>query len=129
MSQLLCQLHTFLILSNVQVADCYTLLSSQINVEATDKGTPRLFARLTITVNIFNNQFSPQFIPSQNYAETVDQTLNIGSNILTVTATDNDQTVSSIHVYCSHSKLHCHTNGEFNSCLLFPFKTTSSYKR
>lgn len=61
-----------------------------MTVTATDRGTPQQSDSATITINIVRNTQSPVFTNSGQYATTIDQNLNIGTSVFTVTATDGD---------------------------------------
>lgn len=64
-----------------------------MTVTATDRGTPQQSDSATITINIVRNTQSPVFTNSGQYATTIDQNLNIGTSVFTVTATDGDTVV------------------------------------
>lgn len=64
-----------------------------MTITATDRGTPQQSDSATITINIVRNTQSPVFTNSGQYATTIDQNLNIGTSVFTVTATDGDTVV------------------------------------
>jgi hypothetical protein len=67
-----------------------------INVRATDDGIPprtsNFNARVTLT--IIRNENDPFFVNTP-YETTIPETTQLGTNVLTVTARDNDNLVSS----------------------------------
>ena len=90
------------------------ILCPQLTVTATDRGTPQLTDSASLRVNIVRNTQSPIFTsPNQQYSVSVDQTLNVGGQVITVTASDGDTVVcadSSVpkwHLISRLSALHC----------------------
>ncbi|KAH3873303.1 hypothetical protein DPMN_036535 [Dreissena polymorpha] len=61
----------------------------QLRLEARDGGTPARSASALVSVNVQRNLFNPEFI-QLNYNITIDETQQLGSNILQITARDQD---------------------------------------
>ena len=68
-------------------------LSLKVTVTATDRGTPQQSDSTTITINIIRNTQSPVFTNAGQYATNINQNLNIGASVFTVTASDSDTVV------------------------------------
>lgn len=68
---------------------------TQINVQASDLGTPKLTSEnsATVTVNVKRNKNCPRF-ESEEYTKTIDQTQGVNSQVLVVKAVDDDPQVS-----------------------------------
>ena len=64
-------------------------------MQIADRGVPSNVAAQTATVqvNVFRNQFTPQFV-NVPYATTVQENTGVSQSIFRVTATDADQVVS-----------------------------------
>lgn len=60
---------------------------------AEDGGSPPRSATATAIINILRNLNAPVFNP-KSYTATIDETRQVGVDIVTVTATDADQIVS-----------------------------------
>lgn len=72
------------------------IFTFQLTVSVTDAGLPvqRSGSNVaTITVHVERNQFAPIFF-TEAYTATVDETAQLGTSIVTVTATDSDSNVS-----------------------------------
>ena len=54
-------------------------------------GQPSLSSYVHVMVNITDDNDHPPIFVQSNYVVNIDENTNIGSNILTVAATDNDQ--------------------------------------
>ena len=70
-------------------------------MKAIDKGLPtkRTSSNFSyVTVIVQRNQNSPIFFPS-TYTERIPETTAIGTDVVTVAATDNDTIVSSLNFY------------------------------
>ncbi|XP_046579033.1 protocadherin Fat 4-like [Haliotis rubra] len=63
--------------------------SYQVVVTATDFGTPPLSGAATMNINVVRNTQAPVF-NSASYRATIDQTLGVGSSVLTMSASDGD---------------------------------------
>ena len=74
--------------------------SYQGRIVAYDGGSPPRSATAIATINILRNLNSPVFSPI-NYEETILETLQAGSFILQVTATDADRSVSACRISSS----------------------------
>lgn len=72
--------------------------SYQGRIVAYDGGSPPRSATAIATINILRNLNSPVFSPS-NYEETILETMQVGTSILRVTASDADRSVSTVN-YC-----------------------------
>ena len=79
--------------------DRETTDSYDLTIQASDGGRPSLSSYVHVVVNITDeNDHRPVFSES-SYVVNIDENTNIGSNILTVTATDNDQGSNSQLIY------------------------------
>lgn len=61
-----------------------------------DGGSPPRIATatVTLTVDVYRDQFTPQFINVATYPRTISENSIVGSSITRVTATDDDRVVS-----------------------------------
>lgn len=59
---------------------------------AFDGGSPAKSASALLIVNILRNQFPPRFV-NEPYSRTIDRNEGTSTNIITVTATDDDNQV------------------------------------
>ena len=60
-------------------------------VIAYDAQYPKLQATATATLTVTRNPNGPQFLPSSNYAISIRENTTIGTEILDIVATDQDQ--------------------------------------
>ena len=76
----------------------------QINVQASDLGTPPLTSEnsATVTVNVKRNTKCPRF-ESDEYTKTIDETQGVNSQVLVVKAVDDDPQVmvTDLVIQCS----------------------------
>lgn len=79
--------------------------SYQGRIVAYDGGSPPRSATAIATINILRNLNSPVFSPS-NYEETILETMQVGTSILRVTASDADRSVSTVHSNESHNVIY-----------------------
>ncbi|KAL5018733.1 hypothetical protein ScPMuIL_004455 [Solemya velum] len=80
-----------LVLANAFSTDTASPTQYDIQVRASDKGTPVLSDTATVRVLVQRNQFSPRFVPSSQYTAFVSQTLDVGQVVTTdVLAEDDD---------------------------------------
>ena len=63
-----------------------------------DGGSPprTATATVTLTVNVYRDQFTPQFTNVASYPQTIDENTAVNSIITRVTATDGDRIVSHV---------------------------------
>ena len=67
----------------------------QLFVRAYDPEYPDDYALETVTINVARNEYSPQF-DRQAYTVTINETEPVGTNILTLTASDQNSGVKNV---------------------------------
>lgn len=76
----------------------YVAMYLQARFTAYDSANPRQVAQAELSIRVLRNQNGPVYNPS-TYRMTIAETYEVGSVVLTLTATDADQVCWLIHFY------------------------------
>ena len=85
-------------ITTVKPLDFKTLALYTLRIQVTDNGSPSLFSRSTLSVNIIDvNNNAPVFMPP--YEASVQESASINTSVILVQATDDDATTNAELVY------------------------------